>query len=318
MKRLIAVYCIVVLFITVGCARTLSRISGEEYVITLPATTQQVIWVDFTSGGAFGSTIKNVTFKDVQGEMYTVEIKDYELFQGMIHWLAPGSKESESWTTSRTYTSKYTGGVTNIKLPDDYFNMLSVSVRNNGTKDITYITSKGEIRSQEYKDFSPFEGRIAWTTSGSGDQVEQFFFGRTLSRFTGKTIEIRLPENFSKIVGVDFTEGKNGLVKNVTYKDADGRYWSIENRDKGIFEGGVEWVADGRETVGINTRIFSRLGFTPVKIHLPPDFDNLVSVSIKANGVKDVVYQAKDGSIRAREYRDTGLFEGRILFKPER
>jgi hypothetical protein len=158
-------------------------------------------------------------------------------------------------------------------LPDDYAQMLSVSVKDKGVKDITYITTKGEIRSQEYKDFSPFEGRIAWTTTGGGNRVEQFFFGRTLSRFTGKTVEIRLPENFNELIGVDFTESKNGTIKNVTYKDTNGRYWTMENTDKGIFEGGVEWVADGKENSGINTRMFSRWGFNPVKIHLPPDFE---------------------------------------------
>lgn len=293
--------------------RKLSRLTGQESIIKLPNTVDRILWVDFTSGGLLGSTIKNTTFIDTQGEYYTLEIKDYDAFQGLIHWLKPGAKESESWTTKRAFTSRF-GGATNIRLPEDCSELLSVSVKANGTKDITYKSTDGFFKSKEYKDLSPFEGTIIWSTADE-DRVTQFLFGRNLSRFTGKPIAIKLPDNFQRLIGVDFTEAKNGTIKNLTYQSQDGRYFTLENKDNGLFEGGLEWVLDGAGNSGVNTRIFSRWGFDPVKIHLPKDARELISVSVKANGVKDVVYKTADGRTKAREYRDLGLLEGTLVFE---
>lgn len=293
--------------------RKLSRFTGQESVVKLPNTVERILWVDFTAGGLMGSTIKNTTFIDTQGEYYTLEIKDYDAFQGLIHWLKPGSRETGSWTTKRAFTSRF-GGATNIRLPEDFSELLSVSVKADGTKDVTYKTADGLLKSKEYKDLNPFEGAIIWSTTEE-DRVSQFLFGRNLSRFTGKPIAIKLPDNFQRLLGVDFTEGKNGTIKNFTYQSKDGRCFTLENRDNGLFEGGIEWVMDGAGNPALNTRIFSRWGFEPVKIHLPKDARELISVSVKANGLKDVVYKTADGRTKAREYRDLGLLEGTLVFE---
>jgi hypothetical protein len=315
--------CLLLAFSLSGCSpfqadssflgRKLSRFTGQEAVITLPNTVQKILWVDFTAGGLLGSTIKNVTFIDIQGEYYTLEVKDYEAFQGLIHWLKPGSKENESWTTSRTYTSKW-GGVTKIKLPEDFAELLSVSIKADGIKDVTYKSTTGELKSREYKDFNPFESTIVWSTTEE-DRVTQFLFGRSFSRFTGKPVKIKLPDNFERLIGVDFTEFQDQTIKNITYVSKDGKYYTLENKDKGIFEGGVEWTLDGKSNTGLNTRMFSRFGFEPATIHLPKDAREIISVSVKANGVKDVVYVTGEGKIKAREYRDLGLLEGELRFE---
>ncbi|KKQ95077.1 MAG: hypothetical protein UT66_C0005G0025 [candidate division CPR2 bacterium GW2011_GWC1_39_9] len=295
--------------------RKTSRITGQEYVVNMPSQVQRIIWVDFTSGGFM--TTKNVTFIDNVNEYYTLEINDLDIFQGIIHWLKPGSEEKESWTSKRGFTSRYNGRVTNIALPDDFKVMLSVSVKSNGTKDITYISNSGQNKSKEYKDLSPFDGSIIWSKTG-GDTVEKFFFGRSLSRFTGKPIRIKVPDNFHKMVGVDFTESDENTIKNITFMATDERYYTTEIKDSGIFEGSIAWVATGKGNKFYQSRNLSRIGLGASEIGVPEDFKEMISVSIKPSGMKDLVYLSTDGQVKAQEYADFSMLQGRMIFKIEK
>ncbi len=59
----------------------------------------------------------------------------------------------------------------------------------------------------------------------------------------------------------------------------------------------------------------SRYGGEPLKLILPEDFVKMVgSPSIGSGGTKNVTYIDTDGNYRTQEYRDSGWFEGEILW----
>lgn len=63
---------------------------------------------------------------------------------------------------------------------------------------------------------------------------------RWVSRWTGNAIELKLPDNFSKMVSVSITsDGK----KNVTYIDIEGYYRTKEFTDTGWLQGEILWIA---------------------------------------------------------------------------
>ena len=66
---------------------------------------------------------------------------------------------------------------------------------------------------------------------------------RWLSRWTGKAIELQLPDNFLEMVNVSITtSGK----KNVTYLDIDGNYRTKEFTDTGWLQGEIIWKVPKR------------------------------------------------------------------------
>lgn len=62
---------------------------------------------------------------------------------------------------------------------------------------------------------------------------------RWVSRLTGKTLELKLLDNFSKMISVSITcNGK----KNVTYIDTEGYYRTKEFTDTGWLQGEILWT----------------------------------------------------------------------------
>ena len=66
---------------------------------------------------------------------------------------------------------------------------------------------------------------------------------RWRSRWTGKPIELKLPENFSEMVNVSISKGR----KNVTYLDTDGNYRTKEVTDSGWLQGEIIWISPRKE-----------------------------------------------------------------------
>lgn len=122
------------------------------------------------------------------------------------------------------------------------FVSISFDKRDNSTvKDITFLAKDGFIYTQEFMDINPFEGVIRWVPYGKG---EDFIQSRAISRWTGNAVNLELPEDCEKILGVDVGYvSKNERVKNLTYLSTDGVIFSKEYREGLIdrnFEGWLE------------------------------------------------------------------------------
>lgn len=80
---------------------------------------------------------------------------------------------------------------------------------------------------------------------GAGWFYLSIYQGRDISRFTGKPVQIRLPECVTKadqVLSVSFHELPSGeTVKDVTYT-CEGKVFSHEYNDFGILQGSIEWV----------------------------------------------------------------------------
>lgn len=97
---------------------------------------------------------------------------------------------------------------------------------NSTVKDVTYLADDGYVYTQEFKDVSPLEGVIRWVPAG---QDESFIQTRAISRWTGTPINLQLPEDCQKILGVDVTfKNKTERTKMLTYLSKDGRIMSRE------------------------------------------------------------------------------------------
>lgn len=122
------------------------------------------------------------------------------------------------------------------------FVSISFDKRGNSTvKDITFLAKDGFVYTQEFMDINPFEGVIRWVPYGKG---EDFIQSRAISRWTGNAVNLELPEDCEKILGVDVGYvSKNERVKNLTYLSTDGVIYSKEYREGLIdrnFEGWLE------------------------------------------------------------------------------
>jgi hypothetical protein len=73
--------------------------------------------------------------------------------------------------------------------------------------------------------------------------------GRDISRVTGRAVRINLPEcvtSYDQVVSVSFHGLPNGeTIKDLTYI-CDGRLYSQEYNDFGVFQGSIEWQLQGR------------------------------------------------------------------------
>lgn len=127
---------------------------------------------------------------------------------------------------------------------ENYKEFISISFDKRGAsnvKDVTFLATDGFVYTREFMDVSPFEGVIRWVPNGKG---EDFIQSRAISRWTGNAINLELPEDCTRILGVDVGYlSKNERVKNLTYLSNDGAVYSKEYREGLIdrnFEGWLE------------------------------------------------------------------------------
>jgi len=112
---------------------------------------------------------------------------------------------------------------------------------NSAVKDVTFLATDGFVYTREFMDISPFEGVIRWVPYGKG---EDFIQSRAISRWTGDAVNLELPEDCERILGVDIGYvSKNERVKNLTYVSTNGAIYSKEYREGLVdrnFEGWLE------------------------------------------------------------------------------
>lgn len=123
-------------------------------------------------------------------------------------------------------------------------NFISISFdkhKSSTVKDITFLSRDGYAYTKKFKDVSPLEGVIRWVPFGQDDS---FIQSRAISRWTGKAVNLELPENCAKIICVDIDyESKDERVKNLIYLSTDGSIYAKEYREGIIdrcFEGWLE------------------------------------------------------------------------------
>lgn len=70
--------------------------------------------------------------------------------------------------------------------------------------------------------------------------------GRAISRLTGVANQVALPKcitNPNQIISISFHARSNGeTIKDITFTCPDGRVYSEEYNDLGIFQGSIEWT----------------------------------------------------------------------------
>lgn len=111
----------------------------------------------------------------------------------------------------------------------DMQKFISISYDKRGSstvKDVTYLAGDGYVYTQEYKDVSPLKGSIRWVPH---DHSESFIQSRGISRWTGASINLRLPEDCAQVLGVDVTsQSDEERSKMLTYLSKDGKILSKE------------------------------------------------------------------------------------------
>ncbi len=96
-------------------------------------------------------------------------------------------------------------------------------------KNITFEGTDGYIYTQEFKDISPLEGTIRWVSHKESSSLIQ---SRSISRWLGTVVNLRLPKDCHQVLGVDVTPvSKKERVKNLTYRTIDGKILSKEYRE---------------------------------------------------------------------------------------
>lgn len=112
----------------------------------------------------------------------------------------------------------------------EYIISVSFDKRGGSTvKDVTYLAKDGFYYTKEFKDVSPLEGSIRWVPHDADDS---FIQSRALSRLTRKAVNLRLPEDFVKIVNVDIGyKSKDERVKNLVYINNEGLLLSKEYQE---------------------------------------------------------------------------------------
>jgi hypothetical protein len=127
---------------------------------------------------------------------------------------------------------------------ENFKEFVSISFDKRGAstvKDVTFMATDGFTYTQEFMDISPFGGVIRWVPNGKG---EDFIQSRAISRWTGNAVNLELPEDCVKILGVDIGYlSKDERVKNLTYLSTNGTIYSKEYREglvDSTFEGWLE------------------------------------------------------------------------------
>ena len=64
----------------------------------------------------------------------------------------------------------------------------------------------------------------------------------------------------------------------------------------------------------MQTRAFSRLTGSDLKLKLPQDFDRPISFASGRKGEKDLFYWTKDNEMKVKTYTDYGILESSIIF----
>ena len=121
--------------------------------------------------------------------------------------------------------------------------LLNISFDKRGdetVKDVTYEAADGYVYTHEFKDSGMWEGAIRWVPAGHDASMVR---SRAISRWFGKPVELRLPEDCKEVIGATVTyASKSERVKNLTYLSTDGRIYSKEYRD-GVLDRHLEgWL----------------------------------------------------------------------------
>ena len=95
-------------------------------------------------------------------------------------------------------------------------------------KDITYCSKDGYYYSAEFRDMSPFEGRIRWVPFEQGSDLIQ---SRKLSRWGVDVVNLKVPKNFLRMYGVSIVAKNGERVKNLTYYSEEGKILVKEYRE---------------------------------------------------------------------------------------
>lgn len=110
--------------------------------------------------------------------------------------------------------------------------IISVSFDKRGpstVKDVTFKATDGFYYTREFKDGTIFEGIIRWVPH---DMDGSALRTRAISRWTGGSVDYRLPEDFKILKGVDITYvDSTKRVKNLMYISIEGLYLSKEYRE---------------------------------------------------------------------------------------
>lgn len=142
--------CIMTLVLTTSaCGRSASRALGKSAPQVLEVKDMAPDgFISLSMRNEGDATIKDVTFRATDGEIYTQEFRDWHMLQGRIHWVA--SSHMGSLIRSRSITRVF-GGSVDLSVPDDCVQVLQVLVQS-GTKDLVYRNKDGMILSKEYRD----------------------------------------------------------------------------------------------------------------------------------------------------------------------
>ena len=95
-------------------------------------------------------------------------------------------------------------------------------------KDITYCSKDGYYYSAEFRDMSPFEGRIRWVPYEQGSDLIQ---SRKFSRWGMDVVNLKVPKNFLRMYGVSIVAKGGERVKNLTYYSEEGKILVKEYRE---------------------------------------------------------------------------------------
>lgn len=79
--------------------------------------------------------------------------------------------------------------------------------------------------------------------------ISACYQGRDISRVTGRAVRIDLPQDlvsYDDIVSISFHKNADGeTLKDITYFSTDGKLYSKEFNDWGIFQGEIVWELAG-------------------------------------------------------------------------
>ncbi|MBF0274205.1 MAG: hypothetical protein HQK84_03125 [Nitrospinae bacterium] len=141
--------------------------------------------------------------------------------------------------------SRFTGGLVEhkVNLPN-CAEFIGVIFQKDGNSTIKVVTCRGfdgYYYTEEFRDMSPLEGRIKWIPP-EDSQGASWMQKRTLSRWLGTEVKVKLPKDFYAFAGPVSTVPKgSGNVKNVTYWTKEGNLKTKEYVDWSIFEGVIQW-----------------------------------------------------------------------------
>ena len=105
------------------------------------------------------------------------------------------------------------------------------------------------IRVISIKGWQWFLAGVLMTTMLFGG-ISACYQGRDISRWTGRPVNIELPDDIANardVISISFHKGSDGAtVKDVTYIGKDGNLHSKEFRDWNLLEGEIIWEVTGK------------------------------------------------------------------------